>query len=66
MFRRALIAIIAVIIPIAAFAAFPKPAGFVNDFAGVMSAGSKSKVEGLLSSFEKSTGIEVAVATLPS
>ncbi|MFH0799906.1 MAG: TPM domain-containing protein, partial [Pseudomonadota bacterium] len=47
-------------------AAFPKPAGFVNDFAGVMSAGSKSKVEGLLSSFEKSTGIEVAVATLPS
>lgn len=66
MFRKRLLLLILLLIPAAAAAAFPTPTGFVNDFAGVLPAETKNDLEGLLSSFERSTGIEVAVATLPS
>lgn len=66
MFRKVLIASALLALPAIAFAAFPKPTGFVNDFAGVMSAGTKSRLEGTLRSFEGQTGVEVAVVTLPS
>ena len=52
--------------PAAAMGAFPKPTGFVNDFAKAMSPDTKARMEGMLASFERQTGIEVAVVTLPS
>lgn len=64
--RRHLVILFLLLLPCAAFAAFPKPAGFVNDFAGVIDEGARPRLESLLSSFEKKTGDEVAVVTLPS
>lgn len=43
---------------------FPKPQGFVNDFAGMMSSGAKSQLEKELINFEKETTAEIAVATV--
>ncbi len=63
--QRILTALLFIIIPLSAVA-FPKPTGFVNDFAGVIDAGTKAKLEALLASFERQSGAEVAVATLPS
>jgi uncharacterized protein len=57
---------LAFLVPAAALAAFPTPTGFVNDFAGVMQGDTRQHLESLLSSFEKATGNEIAVATLPS
>ncbi len=45
-------------------AGFPKPVGFVNDFAGVMDAGAKQKLEGILSTLKEKTGAEVTVVTV--
>ncbi|MFH1830013.1 MAG: TPM domain-containing protein [Pseudomonadota bacterium] len=55
-----------IILPAAVLAAIPAPKGFVNDFANVLSADTKSKLEGMLSAFEKSTTNEIAVVTVPS
>ncbi|MFA4875701.1 MAG: TPM domain-containing protein, partial [bacterium] len=52
--------------PIKAAAAFPAPTGFVNDFAGVISPATRQHLEGMLSSFERASGNEIAVATIPS
>jgi len=43
---------------------FPKPQGFVNDFAGMMSPGVKAQLEDELVNFEKETSAEVVVATV--
>ncbi len=43
---------------------FPKPAGYVSDFAGLYSSGFKSNLETDLSAFEKTTGVEIAVVTI--
>ena len=43
-----------------------KPAGYVSDFAGVIPAADQASLESTLSSFEQSTGIEIAVATTKS
>jgi len=64
--RAAIIVALVIILPAVCTAAYPKPTGFVNDFAGIMRPETKAKVEGLLSAFERSTGNEVAVVTLPS
>ncbi len=67
--RRAsvIIALFAVLsLPSLASASFPKPQGFVNDFASVISAETKGKMESMLVAFQGQTGIEVAVVTLPS
>lgn len=64
--RAALIIALAVLIPAIGLAAYPKPTGFVNDFAGIIKPETKAKLEGLMTSFERSTGNEVAVVTLPS
>lgn len=45
---------------------YPSPAGFVNDFAGIYSAGYKTQLENNLSDFEKQTGAEIAVVTIKS
>ncbi|MFA5812883.1 MAG: TPM domain-containing protein, partial [bacterium] len=55
-----------ILIPIKAAAAFPAPTGFVNDFAGVISPATRQHLEGMLSSFERASGNEIAVATIPS
>ena len=45
---------------------FPKPQGFVNDFAKVMNDEKRIQLETTLTSFERESGIEIAVVTLPS
>ncbi len=47
------------------YAAFPSPAGHVNDFAGVLSSDTRAKLENILSQLEQKTKAEVAVVTLP-
>ncbi|HEU5114413.1 MAG TPA: TPM domain-containing protein [Candidatus Paceibacterota bacterium] len=42
------------------------PKGFVNDFANVIPAAQRTALESKLSIFEKTTGNEIAVATVPS
>ena len=66
MLKRITTALILIALPVVALAAFPKPTGFVNDFAKVLPGGTKAKLEAVLQSFEKQTGIEVVIATLPS
>ncbi|MFH1653278.1 MAG: TPM domain-containing protein [Pseudomonadota bacterium] len=63
-FTKKYILILLLLIPSALWA-FPKPTGFVNDFAQAISQATASKLEQTLSSFEKQTGIEIAIATLP-
>lgn len=43
-----------------------RPTGLVNDFADVIDAGTTSRLSQILTSFERSTGIEIAVVTTPS
>ena len=43
-----------------------KPTGYVNDFAGVMSAQAKTELEQELSDFDKSTQHEIAIVTVKS
>lgn len=42
------------------------PVGFVNDFAGIIDSGTSTKLTQLLTVFEQSTGIEIAVVTISS
>ncbi len=45
----------------------PRPKGYVNDFAGVMSAQQQQELEALLTNFERqSGGVEIAVVTIQS
>ncbi|MBN1282219.1 MAG: TPM domain-containing protein [Proteobacteria bacterium] len=65
--RLATFALAALIfLPSLASAAFPKPKGFVNDFASVLSSDTRGKIESMLSAFERQSGVEVAIVTLPS
>lgn len=43
---------------------FPKPIGYVNDFAGVLSGEVKSSLENIANELESKTGAEVVVATI--
>jgi len=45
---------------------FPQPQGYVSDFAGLLSASGKNRLETQLSSVEKETGAEIAVVTVKS
>lgn len=45
---------------------FPRPVGYVNDFAGVMDAGGKQALESELAAFAARTGSQVAVAVVDS
>lgn len=42
----------------------PAPTGFVNDFAGVLSAADRERLEDLSSSLEARTGVEMAIVTV--
>ena len=64
------------LLAIAALAALPvaaqayvspgAPVGFVNDFAGVLSAAQEVRLSKLLTEYEEQTGNEIAVATVNS
>jgi uncharacterized protein len=43
---------------------FPSPKGYVNDYAGVLSPGTRSEVEYLSEEIEKKTGAELVVVTI--
>src|SRR3989339_826974 len=45
---------------------FPKPVGFVNDFAHVLPANQVKNLEARLQSYRDATGIELAVVTVSS
>ena len=45
---------------------FPKPVGFVNDFANVIDPVWEGRIEALCREIERKTGAEVAVATMPT
>jgi len=49
-----------------AHGAFPKPTGAVNDFAGVLSAGSAARMEALAAEILQKTGTAVVVGTFKS
>lgn len=49
-----------------AFGAYPKPVGFVNDFAGILSAPVRQNLEQTLREYEQKTSIELAVVTISS
>lgn len=61
-------AVLAIILPVTvlAYTSPGKPQGFVNDFAGVISAQERQSIETKLGALQKSTGAEVAVVTVPS
>ena len=58
---------VAVLMPLLvfAYASTGKPAGFVNDFAGMLVPSEVEALQAKLSAFEKSTGNELAVVTVP-
>jgi len=68
MFRRFAIAVVLIfaLAPSAARAAFPAPKGYVSDFAKVISPDVRNRVNAMLAQFERQTGAEVAVVTLPT
>ena len=45
-------------------AAFPKPAGYVNDFANILDAGARAELEGMLREAEARTSAEIVLATV--
>ena len=66
MLRKSLIILAILALPVAGHAAFPRPTGYVNDFAGVVAPATRQGLERFLASFDAQTGVEVAVVTLPS
>ncbi len=59
---RALVFIL--LLAAAVLAQMPRPAGFVNDFAGVINDSSEYSITAALDSLEKDTGAEIAVVTV--
>ena len=53
-----------IVFPIAAAETFPKPTGAVNDFAGVIPAQYKSRMENLAKEVLEKTGTAIVVATV--
>ena len=47
-------------------ARYPKPEGYVSDFAQVIDAASKSQIEAYATSVEQATGAQMAFVTIPS
>lgn len=44
----------------------PRPVGFVNDYAGLVSAGDAARIEGVIQAVRSATGAEIAVVTVDS
>lgn len=45
---------------------FPKPAGFINDYANILSTEEETSLQQQLDAFEKETSNEIAIAIVPS
>jgi uncharacterized protein len=45
---------------------YPSYTGHINDFANVVDAGTKQRIETILTNFERLTGTQIAAVTLPS
>lgn len=43
---------------------FPKPSGYVNDFANIFSSEEKARLESMLAEIERNTTVEIAIATV--
>jgi uncharacterized protein len=63
--HRLLVAIGLIALP-ALLAAFPAPAGYVNDFASVLEEQDEAYLEAFLGTLERDTAAEVVLATVPS
>src|SRR5688500_7944075 len=44
----------------------PQPVGYVNDFANVIDAGARARIEGISADVREKSGGEIVVVTLPS
>lgn len=65
--RRLILFLFFLLFPLSVFAAdIPNASGWVNDFAGVISAEYGQKISAVISELEEKTGIEIAVATFNS
>lgn len=65
--RKIALSIISAMFPFLLFAAdLPHPAGWVNDFAGVISPGYEEKLNSLIGELEEKTSTEIAVVTVDS
>lgn len=60
-----LLAALLLALPAAAAPDYPKPTGHVTDAAGVLPADARAALEARLAALEATTGIELAVATVP-
>jgi uncharacterized protein len=61
------VTVCAVVLPVRAQKPqFPAYSGHVNDFANVLDAGTKQQLDTILLNFEKRTGAQIAVVTVPS
>jgi uncharacterized protein len=58
--------LLAIWLEIPLVAAFPRPSGYVNDFAGILDAETRLELESLLRDTEQKTTAEVVVATVAS
>src|SRR6185369_8652747 len=64
---RLCIALVLAVVPAAAQGfELPPPTGFVNDFAGVVDAASRERMETMARNFRDRTQIEIAVVTVSS
>jgi uncharacterized protein len=52
--------------PVAMAEQYPRPQGFVNDFAGIIDTSNRIALETLLSNLQAKTGIDIAVVTVSS
>ena len=59
-------ALSAVALQVSLSAAFPKPDGYVNDFAGILDPPTKAALQAALTTLEHDTSAEVVVATVKS
>ncbi|MRR38268.1 methanol dehydrogenase, partial [bacterium] len=65
--KRFLLAILIVLLPALASALdVPQLRGYVNDYAGILSAGTVRQLEETLAGFERSDSTQVVVLTVPS
>ena len=51
---------------VAATIAVPKPQGYVSDFAGILDAGTRARLDGVIRELKQKTGAEIAVVTVRS
>ena len=64
--HRVLVAIGLIALPAGLLAAFPPPAGYVNDFASVLDEPDEAYLEAFLGTLERDTTAEVVLATVPA